>query len=122
MRGWRSLREDSIMPPQRQPYQVGPLRNEQKTLLQKYIFFYVGNFLKVLIEFVTMLTSLCVFGFWPLGKWDLGSPWWLRVNNSPARQETWLGSWVGRPLGRMATHSRIFAWGIPWTEFTVHGV
>ena len=46
------------------------------------------------------------------------------VKNLPAKWETWLGS-LGRedPLEkRMAAHSRIFAWGIPWTEFTVHGV
>ena len=119
----RSLGEDSITPPQRQPYPSRPMRNEQKTLLNT--FFYVDNFLKVLIEFVTMLLLFCVLVFWPLGKWDLGvSLVAQRVNNPPAMQETRLGS-LGRddPLEkRMATHSRIFAWGIPWTEFTVHGV
>ena len=41
-------------------------------------------------------------------------PWWLR----PAIQETWVQS-LGQddPLeNRMATHSSILAWRIPWTE------
>ena len=40
------------------------------------------------------------------------------VNSLPARQETWV-----QPLGwenplekGMATHSRVLAWRIPWTE------
>ena len=45
-------------------------------------------------------------------------PWWLRLKNSPARQETRVQS-PGQedPLEKgMATHSSIFAWRIPWTE------
>ena len=99
------------------------MRNEQKTWLN--IFFYVDNLFKVLIECVTILLLFCVLGFWPLGKWGLGVSLVAQtVNNLPVMQETWLGS-LGRedPLEkRMAAHSRIFAWGIPWTEFTVHGV
>ena len=40
------------------------------------------------------------------------------VKNSPAMQETWIQS-LGRedPLEKkMATHSNILAWRIPWTE------
>ena len=40
------------------------------------------------------------------------------VKNSPAMQETWVRS-LGRedPLEKkMATHSSILAWEIPWTE------
>ena len=40
------------------------------------------------------------------------------VKNLPAIQETWVQS-LGRedPLEKgMATHSRILAWRIPWTE------
>ena len=50
------------------------------------------------------------------------------VKNLPAMQETWV-RFLGRedPLEKeMATHSRILAWRIPWTEepgrFPVHGV
>ena len=41
-----------------------------------------------------------------------------RVKNPPANQETWVQS-LGRedPLEkRMATHSSILAWRIPWME------
>ena len=41
-----------------------------------------------------------------------------RVKHLPAMQETWIRS-LGRedPLEKeMATHSRILAWRIPWTE------
>ena len=47
-----------------------------------------------------------------------------RVKNLPAMQETWVRS-LGHenPLEKeVATHSNIFAWRIPWTEATVHGV
>ena len=40
------------------------------------------------------------------------------VENLPAIQDTWVPS-LGQedPLEKeMATHSSIFAWGIPWTE------
>ena len=42
----------------------------------------------------------------------------LVVKHLPAKQETWVRS-LGQegPLeNRMATHSRILAWRIPWTE------
>ena len=49
----------------------------------------------------------------------MGLPWWLRQEkNLPTMQETWVQS-LGRedPLEKgMATHSRILAWRIPWTE------
>ena len=40
------------------------------------------------------------------------------VKNSPVMQETWVGSLgLEDPLEKeMATHSRILAWRIPWTE------
>ena len=40
------------------------------------------------------------------------------VKNLPAMQETLFDPWVGKnPLeNRMATHSSILAWRIPWTE------
>ena len=43
------------------------------------------------------------------------------VKNLPAMQETWVQSLgLEDPLGKgMATHSRIPAWRIPWTEETV---
>ena len=42
------------------------------------------------------------------------------VKNLPAMQETWVQSLgLEDPLGKgMATHSRIPAWRIPWTEET----
>ena len=46
------------------------------------------------------------------------------VNNLPVVQETWVQS-LGRedPLEKkMATHSSILAWRIPWKEATVNGV
>ena len=49
------------------------------------------------------------------------------VKNSPAMQETWVHTWLGKSLGGgYATHSRILAWRIPlnrgaW-QATVHGV
>ena len=40
------------------------------------------------------------------------------VKNPPAMQETWVGSlgWENPLEKRMATHSSILAWRIPWTE------
>ena len=40
------------------------------------------------------------------------------VKNLPATQETWVRSldWQDTLEKRMATHSRILAWRIPWTE------
>ena len=40
------------------------------------------------------------------------------VKNLPAVQEIWVQSldWEGPLEKEMATHSRIFAWIIPWTE------
>ena len=40
------------------------------------------------------------------------------VKNQPAIQETWVQSlgWENPLEKRMATHSSIFAWRIPWTE------
>ena len=87
--------------------------------------FYVDQFFKVFIEFVTILLLFCVLVFWPLGKWDLGISLVAQtVNNPPAMQETQLGSpgWEDPPEKGMAPHSSIFAWRVPWTEFTVHGV
>ena len=46
-------------------------------------------------------------------------PWWLRqLKNLPAVQETWFRSLCQEDLlkKRMATHSSILAWKIPWTE------
>ena len=46
------------------------------------------------------------------------------VKNLPAMQETWVQSLgLEDPLEKkMATHSSILAWRIPWTVATVHGV
>ena len=47
------------------------------------------------------------------------------VKNLPAVQETWLWSlcWEDPLEKRMATHSSILVWRIPWTEeLTVHGL
>ena len=40
------------------------------------------------------------------------------VKNLPAMQETWVRSlgWEDALEKEMATHSRILAWRIPWTE------
>ena len=40
------------------------------------------------------------------------------VKNLPAVQETWVRSLGGEDLleKEMATHSRVLAWKIPWTE------
>ena len=40
------------------------------------------------------------------------------VKNLPAMQETWVQSsgWADPLEKRMATHSSILAWKIPWTE------
>ena len=50
-----------------------------------------------------------------------GLPRWLRVKNPPAvleMQKTWVQSlgWENLLEESMATHSRILAWRIPWTE------
>ena len=56
-----------------------------------------------------------------LVDWSVAFPSGSAVENPPAvqePQETWVRS-LGRedPLGEgMATHSRIFAWRVPWTE------
>ena len=54
---------------------------------------------------------------------SLGLPWWFRTVKM-AMQETQVRS-LGQegPLKKgKATHARILAWRIPWTEDTVHGV
>ena len=40
------------------------------------------------------------------------------VKNPPAKQETWVRSlgWEDLLEDKMATHSSILAWMIPWTE------
>ena len=47
-----------------------------------------------------------------------GLPGGSVVNNPPAMQETQIQSlgWEGPLEKEMATHSRILAWKIPWTE------
>ena len=42
----------------------------------------------------------------------------LMVKNLPAMQKTWVQSlaWENPLEEEMATHSRILAWEIPWTE------
>ena len=47
-----------------------------------------------------------------------GLPWWLRLKLLLAMQETWVQSlgWQDPQEEGMATHSRILAWRIPWTE------
>ena len=44
-----------------------------------------------------------------------GLPWWLRLKNLPAVQETWVQSlgWEDPLKEEMATHSSILAWRIP---------
>ena len=50
------------------------------------------------------------------------------VKNLPATRETWVRSlgWEDPLEERMATHSSLLAWRIPWTEepgrATIHGV
>ena len=45
-------------------------------------------------------------------------PLWLRWENLPAMQETWVQSlgWEDPLEKEMATHSNILAWTIPWME------
>jgi len=42
---------------------------------------------------------------------------WIPVKNPPAKQETQVRSlgWDGALEKRMATHSSILAWEVPWT-------
>ena len=62
------------------------------------------------------------------GKKNLGFPGDSAVKNSPAMQETWVGSlcWEDPLENKMATHSSVLAWKMPWTDepagATVHGV
>ena len=44
--------------------------------------------------------------------------WFSGKKNPPAKQETWAPSlgWEDPLEKEMATHSRILAWEIPWTE------
>ena len=48
----------------------------------------------------------------------MGFPGSSVVKNSPATQETWVGSlaWEDTLEEDMETHSSILAWSIPWTE------
>ena len=48
----------------------------------------------------------------------LGLPWWLSGKESACNVETWVRSLRHEdPLEKkMATHSSILAWEIPWTE------
>ena len=48
----------------------------------------------------------------------MGFPGGSVVKNPPAKQETWVQSLgqEGPPEKEVATHSRILAWEIPWTE------
>ena len=48
----------------------------------------------------------------------LGLPWWLRLKNLPAMQETQLNPWVGKLPGRRAWQpTPVFLPGeSPWTE------
>ena len=52
------------------------------------------------------------------GSERTGLPWWLMVKTLPAVQETWVWSlgWDNPLEKELATHSRILAWRIPWTE------
>ena len=45
-------------------------------------------------------------------------PWWFSRYSLPAMQETWVQSlgWEDFLEKKIATHSRILAWKIPWTE------
>ena len=49
---------------------------------------------------------------------NLALPCWQTVKNLPAVQETlvWSLGWEDTLEKRIATHSSIFAWRIPWTE------
>ena len=53
-----------------------------------------------------------------LSKKMLGFPSGSAVKNPPAMQETWAQSLGGEDSleKKMATHSSILAWEIPWTE------
>ncbi len=48
----------------------------------------------------------------------MGFPAGLAVKNLPAMQETWVQSlgWEDPLEKKMATHSSILVWKIPWTE------
>ena len=56
---------------------------------------------------------------WGEVKRNRGLPWWSVVKNMPANAgDTGLIPGSGRSSGdgKMATHSSILAWKIPWTE------
>ena len=60
------------------------------------------------------LTGWTIQASWSLLKPDPSPPW---ASHLPAMWETWLDPWWEDPLEEgMATHSRILAWRIPWTE------
>ena len=52
----------------------------------------------------------------PLHQWDF--PGGSGIKNPPAKQEMWVQSlgWEDPLEKKMATHSSILAWEIPWTE------
>ena len=54
----------------------------------------------------------------PTPQQGIGFPGGSAIKNSPAKQETWIGSLgLEDPLEKeMATHSSILVWEIPWTE------
>ena len=76
---------------------------------QMPIFFHLAS------EKVLMVSSASIFVSSKLTRRLL---WWLRLQSLPTMWETWVQSLGGEdPLEKgMATHSRILAWRIPWTE------
>ena len=78
--------------------------------------------LNILSMFYCMVLLISATFLSDSAKWHmvlpLGLPQGLRRKNSPATQEMWAWSpgWED-PLGKkIATHSSILAWEIPWTE------
>ena len=86
---------------------------------QKLHFLYLSLLFKVAFFLEQQKSCLChIWVFERQCDW-VGLPWWVRQfkKNLPVMQETWV-QFLGRgdPLEkRMATHSSILVWRIPWT-------
>ena len=74
------------------------------------------HILKMLWWLFTISRINCKLILWPTQSW--ASLVAQTVKNLPAMSETWVWSlgWKDALEKGMATHSRILAWRIPWTE------
>ena len=73
---------------------------------------------KILAFYLWLMFPSCSFNVSEFTRCSMSFLVALMVKKPPAIEETWVPS-LGRegPLEKeMATHSRILAWGVPWTE------